>query len=148
MAESAPAGPDLAEARRLAERSGVDLRALGRVEGQDRSSFFAACDVLALPSVVLASGRTEGTPVVVLEALSQGIPVVASNVGGVSEVVSEGRTGHLVPPGDVPALTARLSALSRRPAVRRTMAKAAAIAGRRHHWDRVGPRLAELVLAP
>jgi 2-deoxystreptamine N-acetyl-D-glucosaminyltransferase/2-deoxystreptamine glucosyltransferase len=141
-------GPDLEGARRIAKRSGVDLRPLGRVEGHDRSAFFAACDVLALPSVVLPSGRTEGTPVVVLEALSQGLPVVASDVGGVSEVIRDGRTGYLVPPGDVPALAARLSALGRRPAVRRRMAKAAAIAGRCHHWDRVGPRLAELVLAP
>jgi glycosyltransferase involved in cell wall biosynthesis len=55
-------------------------------------------DVLVLPSM------TEGLPLVLIEAMSQGLPVVASNVGGVPEIVIHERTGLLVPPMDVGAL--------------------------------------------
>ncbi|HET6953658.1 MAG TPA: glycosyltransferase, partial [Acidimicrobiales bacterium] len=62
----------------------------------------AASDVLVLPS------RSEGMPGVLIEAGLSGVPVVASAVGGVPEVVADGETGVLVPPGDEAALAAAL----------------------------------------
>lgn len=140
-------GPELDRARHGAAQAGVDLRALGPVEGSARSAFYAACDVLALPSIVLPSGRTEGTPVVVLEALTMGLPVVASDVGGVPEVLEDGVTGFVVPPGETAALADRLNRLATHPSLRRNMARAARAAGRRHRWDYVGPHLASLLLS-
>ena len=64
-----------------------------------------AVDVLAVPSF------TEGFPLVIVEAMLAGIPVVASNVGGIPEIVVDGDTGFLVPPGDAPALALALERL-------------------------------------
>lgn len=66
---------------------------------------------------VLAS-RWEGLPLTVLEAMRAGLPVVASDVGGVSEAVVEGKTGFLVPRGDVLAMRERLRLLIQDPGLR------------------------------
>jgi phosphatidyl-myo-inositol dimannoside synthase len=70
---------------------------------------YAQADIFALPS------RQEGFGIVFLEAMAAGLPVVAARAGGVPEVVVEGETGLLVPPGDVHALAGALSSLLRNP---------------------------------
>jgi glycosyltransferase involved in cell wall biosynthesis len=67
------------------------------------ATWMNACDVLCLPSL------SEGLPNVVLEAMACGLPVVASRVGGVPEIVREGVNGLLVPPGDSRILAATLN---------------------------------------
>jgi glycosyltransferase involved in cell wall biosynthesis len=65
---------------------------------------------------VLAS-EIEGLPLVVLEAMSQGVPVVATDVGGMPEAVVDGVTGSLVPAGDTAALTAAIVRILSDPAM-------------------------------
>jgi len=60
------------------------------------------------------SSLTEGMPVVLMEALQWGVPVVATAVGAIPELLQDGRAGELVAPGDVDALTRALSALMAR----------------------------------
>lgn len=69
----------------------------------DPNPFYAIMDVLVIPSIV-----SEGLPLVALEALQWGVPVIGSRVGGIPEVVHEGIGGFLSPPGDHHALAQRL----------------------------------------
>lgn len=95
-------GPRRDEIARLVSRLSADhdVRLLGRRD--DAQAILAASDVLLL------SSHHEGLPVVVMEALAAGVPVVATDVGGIREVVEPGRTGFLVPSSDEAALAAAL----------------------------------------
>jgi glycosyltransferase involved in cell wall biosynthesis len=80
-------------------------------------SALARFDVFCLPS------RVEGFPLSIVEAMLAGLPVVATRVGGVPEAVADGKTGLLVPAGDVEALTDALSRL-RDPGLRSSLGAA------------------------
>jgi glycosyltransferase involved in cell wall biosynthesis len=76
-------------------------------------------------SIFVQASRDEGFPIAALEAMASGIPVVAMGVGGLPELVRNGRTGWLVPAGDVAALADKISQLLREPDRAREMGRAA-----------------------
>lgn len=78
----------------------------------DDARFLRAFDIFLLPST------KEGFPYVLLEAGYAGLPVIASRVGGIPEVIVDNQTGVLVPPGDVDALTEELTSLATNPDTR------------------------------
>ncbi len=107
-----------AELRTAASEAGVADRVVFAGFRPDASDLIGAFDVLALPS------WTEGMPLVTLEAMARGVPVVATAVGGIPEVVVDGTTGLLVPLRDPQALAAALRALTDDPARARVMGEA------------------------
>ena len=116
-------GPERARLEGLAAELelGPRLTVTGRVP--DSRRYIRAFDVLVVPS------RFEGFPLVILEAMLAGVPVVASDVGSISEAVREEETGFLVPPGDERALAAALSRLLEDAELRRSLgARARALA--------------------
>lgn len=82
-------------------------------------------DVLARSQIFVLASRSEAFPRSILEAMRAGLPVVASDVGGVSEAVSAGETGLLVPSGDPEALAVALGELLENAALRQRMGAAA-----------------------
>jgi teichuronic acid biosynthesis glycosyltransferase TuaC len=91
-------GPELAGLRERLDSRGVEYRLLGRISQPELSTLLAASDVFAFPS------HAEGLPGAVCEAMLSGRTVVASEVGGIPEIVKDGETGLLVPKADPTAL--------------------------------------------
>ena len=91
--------------------------------------------VLQRSDVFLLASATEGFGLSALEALSCGVPVVGSRVGGVPEVVLDGETGFLCPAGDIAAMTAAALRLLQSPELHRQMASAARASVQRY-WQK------------
>jgi glycosyltransferase involved in cell wall biosynthesis len=98
-------GPDRDDVEAEIRRLGLEQRVVLAGERDDVPVLLAESDVFVL------SSRSEGLPVSVLEAMAAGLPVVASDVGGLKELVVDGETGLLVPAGDEAALAAALRPL-------------------------------------
>ena len=90
-------GPEEDAIRREIKELGLETHVvqLGKVAQERMPNYMASADVFVMPSVVAASGDTEGLPVVLMEALASGTPVVCSDVGGVSDLIKHGETGLL-----------------------------------------------------
>jgi glycosyltransferase involved in cell wall biosynthesis len=98
-------GPLEDEVRRLASDRGIDHRVDFLGARDDVGSLLAHSHIFVLPS------NWEGFPLTILEAMRAGLPVVASDVGGVREAVIDGVTGYLIPRDDAQALAERLRQL-------------------------------------
>ncbi len=98
-----------AEAQRLGVSRSVEFR--GFVSESEREEEYAKAHVFVLPAIVDSRGDTEGQGVVILEAMRAGAPVVASNVGGIPDLVIDGQTGILVPQKDPQALAEAIGRL-------------------------------------
>ena len=99
----------------------------------------AALDAFVLPS------RHEPFGIVILEAWAAGLPVIASNIGGLSQLVTHECDGLHVPDGDIPALSAALARLAGDPGLRRALASAGLTkVVEDYTWQAVGARLEEI----
>jgi glycosyltransferase involved in cell wall biosynthesis len=109
----------------LANEQGIvdRVRLLGSRPQTDVIEQLAAAEVFALSPVVLPNGDRDGIPNVLLEAMAAGVPVVATSVSGIPEVVSDGVTGRLVPPGRPDLLADALAGLLSDPAARAGLAE-------------------------
>jgi glycosyltransferase involved in cell wall biosynthesis len=107
-------GPDRMALEQRADKMGLASRVdfVGSKSQTEVADLLGEADVFVLPSYA------EGVPVVVMEALACGIPVVASFVGGMAELVEDGVTGFLVRPGDAEQLADRIGRLVADPELR------------------------------
>ena len=87
----------------------------GKLSPEALASEYKTANVFTLPAIVDSKGDTEGLGVVLIEAMELGLPIVASNVGGIPDVVIDGETGILVPEKDPEALASAYKRLAAEP---------------------------------
>jgi len=80
------------------------VQLLGRRTREEIAELLACSDVVVAPSVPTSAGKREGIPVVLMEAMGSGVPVIASHLSGIPELVDHEQSGLLVPPRDAQAL--------------------------------------------
>lgn len=139
-----PLGPELeAHAARLGIRDQVRFH--GFLGSRALARRYAECDVFVLPAVHDSKGDTEGLGVVLVEAMSHGRPVIASAAGGIPDVVRDGVSGQLVPPGDVETLARALARYIEDPELARVHARAGQVHAKTNFsWSVIIDRLAKL----
>jgi glycosyltransferase involved in cell wall biosynthesis len=119
-------GPDEAMLKKQAAEWGLAERMNfhGRLTREEIVKLLHKADVVATPSVPTSDGRREGIPVVLMEAMGSSVPVVASRLSGIPELVEEGVCGLLADPRDVTALADGLERLYKDPTLRQQFGQA------------------------
>jgi colanic acid/amylovoran biosynthesis glycosyltransferase len=142
-------GPDRAELEQLAQELGVSSRVRfhGSLPEPAVAELLEAADLFVLPSIVARNGQREGLPVVLIEALAAGVPVVATRLSGVPELILDGETGLLAEPGDPESLARSIEAVLEDPLAARTRAEAGRnLVQREFNIDSSGATLGRLFL--
>ena len=118
------------------------IRFPGKLSTEDLARAYATSDAFVLPAVVDSKGDTEGLGVVLIEAAETGLALVASDVGGIPDVVVDCKTGLLVPPGNPFALAEALRRLADDPPLAAKLVEGARARTREFFsWDVVIPHL-------
>jgi glycosyltransferase involved in cell wall biosynthesis len=117
----------------------------GRVPWNQVPGLFSCADLFILPSIIDKHGNIDGLPTVLLEAMSCGLPVIASQIGGMSEVIDNHQNGVLVPAGNEAALAEAIQELLENPAKRESLG----LEARRSitnalHWEQVAKEFISL----
>jgi glycosyltransferase involved in cell wall biosynthesis len=132
-------GPQRAQLENLAAQKGVATRFLGSISPEERDEWFGVADVVVTPSRQLQSGRTEGLPLVVVEALASAKAVIASDVGGIAEVIKDNENGMLVRSGDVDELRQALGELKGNGALAERLGTTGRASIEMREWKRLSP---------
>lgn len=130
--------------RRMLERRAADagiadlVRFHGLVPDGRLMELYAGADAFVLPAVVDSKGDVEGLGVVLIEAAAFGLPLIASEAGGIPDVVRHGESGLLVPPGEPDALASAIGTLMGEPETAARLGRQArSFVAERFSWDRI-----------
>ena len=122
---------------------GDRVHLLGRVDDATLHLAYAACDLFVMPNIIV-NGNVEGFGIVALEASAYGLPVIAADLEGIKDVVTEGRNGYRVPWNDSAAYRSVIcKCLSDRPVLEALRAGAASYA-LDFTWERIAERYLEV----
>ncbi len=121
------------------------IKLLGWREQEEVFSLLGSADIFLAPSVTDAKGDQEGIPVVLMEAMAHGLPVLSTWHSGISELVQDGTSGFLVQERDVDTLAEKLAFLIEHPSVRRGMGRAGrAYVGEHYDNKKLNAKLIEI----
>lgn len=140
-------GPEFERIATIVEQQGLQRRVImtGRVSGELRELLFACADLFVQPNIRVP-GDMEGFGLVVLEAAARACPVVAADLEGLRDAISDGDNGHLLAAEDAPAWHSRLqSLLADRAALQAAGQRARRDVETRFNWDEIAKRYIEVL---
>ena len=140
-------GPLRKESEELVKKMNLDkfVRFTGYVTGQKKIDYFTLSDILIVPSIVTQSGDTEGLPVVILEGLAAGKPVVASDVSGVKDIIKEGYNGFLVKQKNPATIAEKVLVLINNKELMRNISRNASVTSKKYDWGVIGKKYVAII---
>jgi len=129
----------------LARAGNVSAQFVGRINADERSRLLSECEALVIPSHQLSDGRTEGAPVVCLEAMAAGRVVIASRVGGLAEAIVDGENGLLFEPGNHLKLKDKLLLVLSDDSLRSRLSENARRTAAAYDWTLIGSRYGTII---
>lgn len=120
---------DADEISALVDENGLQPSIVDLGERTDCLEFLSAADAIALPSY------REGFPMSLLEGMAAGLPAIATDVGGIPELVTNGHDGFLIRPGDIEALSQAIRRLAENPTLKQSLALEAQMTAQTHNSE-------------
>lgn len=132
-------GPLRKDLEKIAESMGLSdaVSFKGYISKNEKQDYLHMADILVVPSIVTDSGDMEGLPVVLLEGLASGLPVIATDVGGMKDAIDSGRNGFLVPQKDPRSISARAIEILNDSKLAGSLSENARISAERFDWDTI-----------
>jgi glycosyltransferase involved in cell wall biosynthesis len=136
----AGAGKEMDNLKELSNELGISTNVdfLGMVRGDEKIRLLQNALFLVL------SSRSEGLPVVILEAFASGIPVIASRVGGIPDIVNDGVNGFLVSPEDIKELAEKMAVLLDKASLRGQFGSNALVTASSYNWQQIAEQYISL----
>jgi glycosyltransferase involved in cell wall biosynthesis len=119
----------------------------GYITEKEKIDLMHLSDLLVVPSIVTDTGDTEGLPVVIIEGLASGLPIVASNTGGINDIIVDNFNGRLVPQKDIETLAETVIELLSNEEERKRLSRNALASSALFDWTRIGEEYTKLILA-
>jgi len=117
----------------------------GYVSGKNKLNAFSKADLVVVPSIIDKLGDQEGMPVTVLEGFASGSPVIASNVGGIADVIDNGINGFLVEQKNSNQIAEKILLLINSPNLRRKLRINALNTIKKYDWKEIGKKYYSLI---
>lgn len=140
-------GPERADLEQRTHNLNLEDRIIftGRISDEELYRHYNQCSFIVLPAVYDAKGDIEGLGVVLIEAMSYSKPAIASNAGGITDIMTDGENGFLVPPRDVHALAKAIERLATDNEMRERMGvRAKQVVDGKFSWNRITSQLISL----
>jgi len=133
-------GEEREKLEKLVEKFGLKecVKFIGSVQNEEIPQYMVTSDVFVLPSL------SEGFPNVVLDAIASGLPIVATKVGGLPEIIEDSKNGFLVKPKNPEQIAEKILLLIKDDELRKRISKANKGEAERYSWERVVQRLEEV----
>jgi glycosyltransferase involved in cell wall biosynthesis len=133
-------GPEEDELKRLAKELGLNryIEFLGYISERDKYRYLKITKIFVIPS------RWENSPITLFEAMAAGIPVIGSNVGGIPDVLEDGKTGFIFESEDIPELAYKIVKLLKNEELRKKMGQAAQEKAKEYEWKGIVKRIFDI----
>ena len=138
-------GNDLEYYKNLAEKYNINAKFLGFISGSNKHDLLNMVDLFVLPSCKLDNKRSEGTPVVLLEAMASGKIIIASNTGGISNIIKHNSNGLLFESENINNLSQLIKEVFQNKHFYCKLANKARISAQKYNINAIGERYLNII---